>query len=50
MQWYYKRQNKRRDKEFAESGMTEEERELQTRLAGESGLTDKENKYFRYWC
>lgn len=50
MQWYYKRQNKRRDREFAESGISEEERELQTRIAGENGLTDKENKYFRYWC
>lgn len=50
MWWYYYKQNKRRDAEFAESGMDEDERQLQMRIAGESDLTDKENRHFRYSC
>jgi len=39
--WYYVRANRKREAEFARSGMTEEEREHQMRLAGEADLTDK---------
>lgn len=48
--YYYVRTNRRRDAEFAASGMTEEEKEHQTRPAGEADLTDKQNPHFRYSC
>jgi hypothetical protein len=38
--WHYKRENKRRDAEFLASGLTEEERDHQNFLAGETDLTD----------
>lgn len=40
--WYYARENKRRDKAFAESGLSVEEQQLQNRMAGESDQTDME--------
>lgn len=47
---YYHKENKRRDAELAASGIDDAERQLQMRLAGESDLTDKENRHFRYSC
>jgi hypothetical protein len=48
--WYYTRTNARREAEFQASGMTEEVRAHESRLAGELDLTDRENKHFRYAC
>lgn len=48
--WYYKRTNRRRERQFIESGMTEEARAHESRLAGELDLTDRENTHFRYSC
>lgn len=48
--WYYKRTNKKREAVFIESGMDKEERERETRIAGEMDLTDMENAHFRYSC
>lgn len=48
--WYYKRVNRRREEAFLASGMTEEMRAHETRLAGELDLTDRENTHFRYSC
>jgi len=48
--WYYVRTNKRRDREFEESGMSDEVREHEMRLAGKMDLTDLQNRHFRYLC
>jgi hypothetical protein len=48
--WHYVRQNRKRDAEFAESGLSDEERKHQNWLAGESDLTDIQNQHFRYMC
>lgn len=38
--WHYVRENKKREREFQESGLTVEERDHQNFLAGEMDLTD----------
>lgn len=38
--WHYKRENRKREAEFLASGLTEEERDHQNFLAGETDLTD----------
>jgi predicted MFS family arabinose efflux permease len=48
--WYYRRTNKRRDREFAETGMNAEVKEHEMRLAGKTDLTDIQNTHFRYSC
>lgn len=47
---HYVRTNRRRLRAFEESGLTEEERNYQNYLAGETDLTDVQNKFFRYEC
>lgn len=47
---HYARQNKKRNREAAASGISEEERQHQSWLAGESDLTDIQNRHFRYMC
>ncbi|CAK9781993.1 hypothetical protein CC85DRAFT_288406 [Cutaneotrichosporon oleaginosum] len=48
--WYYARTNARRDAEALASGISAETQALESRLAGELDLTDRENKHFRYAC
>lgn len=45
--WYYVRENRKRDKEFKESGLTIEERDHQNFLAGETDLTDMQVRWGR---
>ncbi|PBK84109.1 MFS general substrate transporter [Armillaria gallica] len=40
--------NRRRDKSMLMDGLTQEEREMQGRINGESDMTDFENPHFRY--
>lgn len=39
---YYRRENARRDRAFAESGMTAEEADYERKLAGELDMTDRQ--------
>ncbi|KAK0197691.1 major facilitator superfamily domain-containing protein [Armillaria mellea] len=41
-------QNRRRDKAILTDGLTQEEREMQGKINGESDMTDFENPHFRY--
>lgn len=45
---YYIWENRRRERAFLASGLTMEEREYQSKLAGETDMTDRENVHFRY--
>jgi hypothetical protein len=47
---YYVRTNRRRDREFTESGLTVEQAEHANRVCGESDISDKKNPHFRYSC
>ena len=42
------RENRRRDRVAAESGLTKEEQEEKAREYGENDATDLQNPYFRY--
>lgn len=45
---YYVWENRRRDRAFAASGMSTDEQAYQSKLAGETDMTDRDNKHFRY--
>ncbi|KAL7425033.1 hypothetical protein Q5752_000721 [Cryptotrichosporon argae] len=48
--FYYSRENRKREAAFVASGMSVEEREYQSKLAGETDMTDRQNPHFRYAC
>jgi hypothetical protein len=46
--WYYTWANRKREAAFLASGVSEDQKELENRVAGETDLTDRENIHFRY--
>jgi hypothetical protein len=46
--FWYMRENRRRDRLAAESGVSREEQEEKARELGENDATDLQNPYFRY--
>lgn len=46
--FWYMRENRRRDRLAAESGLSKEEQEEKARELGENDATDLQNPYFRY--
>ncbi|WOO83961.1 putative transporter [Vanrija pseudolonga] len=47
---YYVVVNRRREAAFVASGLGAEQREHESRVAGETDMTDIENRHFRYTC
>jgi hypothetical protein len=48
--YYYWSTNRKRERAFIASGISQEQREHENRIAGETDLTDRENPHFRYLC